>query len=90
MSGYQTWKICLVTRTTARGPELESTLPVDSPFLSDWLLYPCHRQWIKGLLPKDYPAIAECCQWLHRQCAQNPLFTSFMIYSGWHKKRFHH
>jgi hypothetical protein len=73
MSGYQSNS----TRTGA-------AFAFGSPFLS--LLYPYHRQEIEGLLPKDYPAIVECCQWLLRQCAQNPLYTSLMIYSGWYKE----
>lgn len=44
MSGYQSWKTCPDIRATARGPELQSTLPVDSPFLPESLLYPYHRQ----------------------------------------------
>jgi hypothetical protein len=54
MSEYQSCKIFPDTRATVWGPELQSTLPTDSPFLPEWMMYAYHRQWIEGLLPKDY------------------------------------
>ena len=72
---------CPDTRATARGPELQRTLPVESPFLPESLLYHYHRQRIEGPLSKDYTVIAECCQWFLRQCPQNPFLTALMIYS---------
>jgi len=64
MSGYRSWNTCPETRATARGLELQGTLPVEESvpsFLTAVSLSPAGN---KGLLPKDYPAVAECCQWL--------------------------
>lgn len=45
------------------------------------LLYPYHIQRVQALLPRDFPARLEFCRWFLRKNAQNPNFTSKVLFT---------
>ena len=45
------------------------------------LLYPFHIQRVQALLPTDFPARLEFCQWLLQKTAQNPNFKAKILFT---------
>jgi Transposase. len=45
------------------------------------LLYPYHIQRVQPLLPRDFPARLDYCRWFLQKTAQNPNFTSKILFT---------
>lgn len=49
--------------------------------LKENLLYPYHIQRVQALLPNDFPARVNWCQWFQQMVTQNPNFSSTILFT---------